>query len=48
MLFSCFFIYLLLFFLQFTAFQYNTVVQPGSQVCFFSQILIQQSIGLTN
>ena len=35
MLFSCFFIYLLLFFLQFTAFQYNTVVQPGSQVCFF-------------
>lgn len=38
------------FFWQFTAFQYNTVVQPGSQVCFFSQIFIQQgwSIGLTN
>ena len=36
MLFAYFFIYLLLFFWQFTAFQYNTVVQPGSQVCFFS------------
>ena len=43
-----FFYLFVIIFLQFTAFQYNTVVQPGSQVCFFSQILIQQSIGLTN
>ena len=30
-----FFYLFVIIFLQFTAFQYNTVVQPGSQVCFF-------------